>query len=89
MSGELREHKDQKIIDKYWSPIVAAWFEEGREDPEVTMIFFVPDEAAIWTSTDSSMKFAWEIAKANETETKPNVGYHDIIAIDISNCKGT
>ncbi len=80
--GELREHKDPEIIDKYWSKFVSAWFDKGKDDPELTMMVFEPSEAALWSSTDSMIKFGWEIAKANLKKETPDIGYHDIIAIN-------
>jgi hypothetical protein len=39
------------------------------------MLKFTPSTAAIWASTSSTLKFGWEIAKANLTDSEPDVGY--------------
>ncbi len=55
--------------------MTAAWFEHGKDDPLLTMLSFKVDDAEIWASTNSTLKFGWEIAKANMTDEKmPDVG---------------
>ncbi|MBB4659911.1 pyridoxamine 5'-phosphate oxidase family protein [Parvularcula dongshanensis] len=73
--GTLRENKDPAKVDQFWDPIVAAWFEHGKEDPRMTLIEMTLEHAAIWGSTDSSTRFGWEIAKSNLMDDKvPDVG---------------
>lgn len=75
--GHLREDKDEAKIEAYWNSIVAAWYEHGKKDPNLTLLAFDLETAEIWGSTDSSMKFGWEIAKANlMNEKTPEVGRH-------------
>ena len=75
VSGTLAENKSQQHVDRFWSPVVSAWF-HGKDDPELTMLELIPDHAAVWASSDSSMRFGWEIAKANMSDTEPDVGIH-------------
>lgn len=75
ISGTLVENKSQQHVDRFWSPVVSAWF-DGKDDPQMTMLELVPDHAAVWASSDSSMRFGWEIAKANLTDSEPDVGVH-------------
>ena len=49
--GTLTVDQDPKTIDKFWSPMVAAWFEGGREDPSLTLMRFDAGPAEIWRST--------------------------------------
>ncbi|GHC63792.1 pyridoxamine 5'-phosphate oxidase family protein [Limoniibacter endophyticus] len=77
LSGVLAENKSQSHIDKYWSSIVAAWFHGGKDDPQLTMIQLKLDDAAIWASSSSTLKFGWEMAKANlDDDHEPDVGVH-------------
>ena len=67
--------RDEAKIDAYWSAVTAAWYEHGKSDPTLTMIALRVDDAEIWASTDSTLKFGWEIAKANLNDEKmPDVG---------------
>ncbi|MBB6508276.1 MULTISPECIES: pyridoxamine 5'-phosphate oxidase family protein [Rhizobium/Agrobacterium group] len=75
LSGTLEVRKDEAKIDEYWSAVTAAWYEHGKSDPHLTMLAFRVDDAEIWASTDSTLKFGWEIAKANLNDEKmPEVG---------------
>lgn len=75
LSGTLDVKRDAAKIDEYWNSVVAAWYEDGKNDPKLTMLSMHLDDAAIWASTDSTLKFGWEIAKANLDDDKtPDVG---------------
>ncbi|MGQ2967732.1 MAG: pyridoxamine 5'-phosphate oxidase family protein [Allorhizobium sp.] len=77
LTGSLTVVKDQAKIDEYWNSVVAAWYEGGKSDPLLTMLALSLDEGEIWASTGSTIKFGWEIAKANlNPETMPDVGVH-------------
>jgi hypothetical protein len=39
------------------------------------LIAFTQFRAAVWLSTTSGVKFLYEIAKANLTDTQPDIGY--------------
>ncbi len=80
LDGKLEQSDDSAKLDELWSSVTAAWFEEGRRDPEVTLLKFTLHNAGVWTSTDSSMVFGLEIVRANmSTEHKPEVGDHMVI----------
>jgi general stress protein 26 len=72
--GSLSELKSQEVIDRFWSPEVAAWFEGGKADADLTLLKFKPDDAAIWASSKNPITFAWEVAKANVKGQTPDVG---------------
>ena len=42
--GKAFIYKDKNTIEEKWTPIANAWFEEGKEDPKVTVIRVTPDE---------------------------------------------
>jgi len=75
LAGRLEVRGDPAKIDEYWSAVTAAWYENGKEDPQLAMLAFRVENAKIWASTDSSLKFGWEVAKANWKDEKiPEVG---------------
>jgi len=63
-------YKDKAHIEDVWSPIASAWFEEGKEDPDVTVIKVSPSEAYYWDTKDSKMVSFLKIA-ANAITGKP------------------
>jgi general stress protein 26 len=76
IEGDLNLVHSPEHIDRYWSSLVEAWFPDGKDDPQLTMLRFTPRTAAIWASTGSKLVFGWEIAKAITTGEEPDVGYH-------------
>ena len=75
MKGNLTLSHDREKIDRFWSPVIAAWFDGGKDDPDLALLRLDLEDAAIWASTGSGLKFGWEIAKANlTTGQKPDVG---------------
>jgi len=51
--GTLTEETDPAIIDKYWSNQTEAWFEGGRNDPNLKMMCFDLSDAEIWEGDQS------------------------------------
>lgn len=54
VEGVLARDNDRATIDRLWNPFVAAWFEGGKDDPELQLIRFEPRWAHIWLN-DSSL----------------------------------
>lgn len=79
LMGTLTQSQDSAKLDELWSPAAAAWFEQGRDDPRVTLLHMPLREAAIWASTGSALKFGLQIAKAQVTGETPDVGEHVVL----------
>ena len=41
------------MVDKLWNPFVAAWFEGGKDDPNLQLLRFEPERAQIWLNGSS------------------------------------
>ncbi|MBN7805681.1 pyridoxamine 5'-phosphate oxidase family protein [Agrobacterium rosae] len=81
LSGKLEVREDKAKLDEYWNSVTAAWYEHGKSDPQLTMLALHVDDADIWASTDSTLKFGWEIAKANLSDDKtPDIGVRQHLA---------
>lgn len=76
IGGTITEQHDAARIEEFWGPVVSAWFPEGKDDPELTLLRLQPDDAEVWLSTKGPIRFAFEIAKANLTDQEPDVGDH-------------
>lgn len=50
VQGRLTADHDPAVIDRLWSPFIAAWYEQGRDDPHLLLLRFDPIEAEIWNS---------------------------------------
>ena len=78
MHGRARVETDQAKIDELWNPIAGAWFEDGKDDPDVRLIRVDLTEAEVW-ATDGGLKFLYETAKAHVTGEMPDMGEHGTI----------
>ena len=72
--GNLDLQRDRGRIDKYWNPMVAAWFPVGREDPDLVLLRLTVRSAEVWASQQGPVRMAWEIAKATLTHEEPDLG---------------
>jgi general stress protein 26 len=76
IGGTITEQHDAQRIGKYWGPVVSAWFPEGKDDPELTLLRLDPQDAEVWIANKGPIRFAFEIARANLTDQEPDVGDH-------------
>jgi general stress protein 26 len=53
LEGRLMPDQDRAKIDRLWNSFVAAWFEEGKEDPRLRLLRFEPETAQIWLNGNS------------------------------------
>ena len=53
IDGELSSDDDPDIIERLWSPFVAAWFEGGKTDPKLRLLRYTPSSAEIWLNENS------------------------------------
>lgn len=65
---------DREIIDRYWNPVLAAWYPDGKDDPNIAILRFDAGDGRVWVNEGGVFKFAFEIAKANVTKTIPDAG---------------
>lgn len=52
--GELSVDNDPAIVERFWSPIVSAWYDEGQTDPDLAMLRFDAGAAEIWKAGTGS-----------------------------------
>lgn len=80
IDGRLSLSNDHAALDKLWSFVADAWFEEGKEDPDVCLLQFTPHDGEISASSGGGVRFLYEIAKANLTGAKPDAGAHGVVS---------
>ena len=51
--GRITHDLDRDVIDRLWNPFVAAWYEEGKDDPKLALLRFDVDDAEIWLNGSS------------------------------------
>jgi general stress protein 26 len=46
--GTLHLSNDRAVIDRLWNPIIASWYKDGKDEPDLALIRFDADSANIW-----------------------------------------
>ena len=49
--GTLALHNDRAVIDRLWNPIIASWYKDGKDDPDLALVRFDTDKADVWEAT--------------------------------------
>lgn len=53
--GKATINQDRAKIDELWSPLVKTWFQEGKDDPDLTLIKVTPEHAYYWEPKHNKM----------------------------------
>ena len=57
--GTLELSNDRAVIERLWNPIIASWYRQGKDDPDLALIRFDADSANLWKAeTGSTLKAA-------------------------------
>ncbi len=70
--GKATIYKDREKIEELWNPIAKAWFEEGKDDPDVTVIKVAPEDVYYWDSKYGKIITLITIAAAAVTGKENN-----------------
>ena len=66
---------DKAKLEELWSPIDSAFFEHGKEDPNVQLIKVVPHGVECWISGSSTVNmFKMAVAAVQDGKTAEDVG---------------
>ena len=75
VDGTLSVETSKTVLDDVWSPMAAAWFDNGRDDKDVCLVRFTPSQAEVWT-TDGGAKALFEMEKSALSDDQPDLGHH-------------
>ena len=79
ISGTITEETNQAIIDKHWGNAVEAWYEKGRQDPDMIMLRMDLGTAEIWEA-DASLKGMFKMI-TGKTMDGDEMGQHAEVAL--------
>ncbi|MFI0471629.1 pyridoxamine 5'-phosphate oxidase family protein [Halomonas sp. HMF6819] len=78
LSGTATLSDDRDLMAKYWSPFIAAWFPEGKDDPDVALLEIKIHMGEHWKANESKVYQLYEIAKANiKKDETPDMGENE------------
>ncbi len=53
VDGSIALETDRAVIDRFWNRFVAAWYQGGKDDPNLALLRFEPRHAEIWEDATS------------------------------------
>jgi len=57
--GNLVTCDDRTVIERLWNPIIASWYKDGIDDPDLALVRLDTDSANIWKAeTGATLKAA-------------------------------
>src|SRR5690554_2249484 len=76
INGIAEVSTDKARIEKYWSKMVEAWFEKGKEDPTVRVLKVIPSEAHYWDNKSNKLVTFFKVAASAISGEKLDIGRH-------------
>ncbi len=74
INGTATLSRDQERIDRYWNKMMEAWFEKGKEDPNIRLLMVSPQEAHYWDSGSNKIATLFSLLKNAITGSKEDIG---------------
>lgn len=81
LSGRAELSKDRAKIHELWKPMHAAWFPQGKDDPEIMAIKVMVEEAEYWDAPSNALVRTYQLMKAIVTQGESKVGEHEKLAL--------
>lgn len=53
VDGTLSMDNDRDVIDRLWNPFIAAWYEDGKDDPRLRLMRLDPAGGEVWLNENS------------------------------------
>ncbi|WP_162497422.1 pyridoxamine 5'-phosphate oxidase family protein [Roseovarius dicentrarchi] len=75
VDGTLSVETDRAKLEEIWSPMDNAWFEDGKDDPDVRLVRFTPKSAEVWAS-DGTAKALYDMATSAMSDDTASPGAH-------------
>lgn len=47
--------RNKKKIEELWNPIIKAWFNEGKDDPSITLLKVIPQDVYYWDTKQNKL----------------------------------
>lgn len=70
--GEVSQDKSR--IEKYWSKMIEAWFEKGKEDPTIRILKIIPSEGHYWDNKSNKLVTFLKVAASAISGQKLDIG---------------
>lgn len=82
LSGESEVIEDRARIDQLWNDATAVWWPQGRNDPNIQVLRFLPEQAEYWDGPSSSIFVGLRLAAARLAGRPPEFGENRKVPLD-------
>lgn len=65
---------DREKINEMWTPISKAWFKDGKDDPDISLIKVSPQTAYYWDTKNNKMISMLQMLASIVTDNAPDAG---------------
>lgn len=79
--GNATVSTDRKKIDELWTPIAKAWFTDGKDDKDISVIKVTPHTAYYWDTKSNKMISMLKMLTAMVTGTAPDDGVEGTLKV--------
>jgi general stress protein 26 len=82
LSGAAEQRTDRAKAEELWNPVLKAWFPEGLDTPNLTLVKVHADTAEYWEAAHSSRVVTLlGYAKAAVTGKTPDAGENETVTL--------
>jgi general stress protein 26 len=74
-NGKAKIVRDKNKIDELWDDFAEAWFKGRKNDPQMTAICIIPENAYYWDTLQSKMVTLLKIAFSKTKPKKLDNGF--------------
>lgn len=53
--GRAEIVNDRSKVEELWTPMAKTWFKEGKDDPNISLIKVIPEDAYYWDTKNNKM----------------------------------
>ncbi len=82
VSGIADIVSDTAQIETLWTPAVAAWYPQGRSDPNILLLRVRVTQGETWDAEARSMRRLWRLTRARLTDETPDITENRKVTVD-------
>jgi len=82
VSGQAEVSADRAKIDELWSDIDKVFWPEGKGDPNIIVVRFMPEHAEFWDGPSNGVSTALRMAAARLTGKQADLGENRKVSMD-------
>jgi len=79
--GKATVHTDRAKIEELWTPFAKAWFEDGKDDLDISLIKVAPQSAYYWDTKNNKIISMIQILASTVTGTAPDDGVEGTLTV--------